>query len=75
MSYAPPPLGAELRLAESWELCSATTSTKEGSMAADVRRRGGVLLAHILQCGTHLGGVGGHPVHIGLPAIGHHGHP
>ena len=37
----PPPPGAQLRLAEPWELCSPTASTKEGSMAADVRRRGG----------------------------------
>ena len=42
MSYAPPPPpGAELRLAEPWELCSPTASTKNGSMAADVRRWGG----------------------------------
>ena len=56
----PPPPGAELPglappwsnlwLAEPWDLCSATASTKEGSMAADVRRwgGGGVLPAHIL---------------------------
>ena len=44
-------------------------------MAADVRRWGGALPAHILQCGTHPGGVGGHAVHIGLLAAGHHGHP
>ena len=57
----PPPPGADLRLAEPWELWCATASTKEGSMAADVRRwGGGVLPAHILQCSTHLGGVGGH---------------
>ena len=37
----PPPLGAELRLAEPWELCSTTASAKEGSMAADVRQWGG----------------------------------
>ena len=43
-------------------------------MAADVRRWGGLLPAHILQCGTHLGGVGGHGVHIRLLASGHHGH-
>ena len=36
----PPPPGAELRLAEPWELYSATASTKKGSMAADVRRWG-----------------------------------
>ena len=42
------------------------------------RRReavGGVLPAHILQCGTHPGGVGGHAVHFGLLATGHDGHP
>ena len=44
-------------------------------MAADVRRCGGVLPAHLLQCGTHSGGVGGHTVPIGLLATGHHGHP
>ena len=76
MSYAPPPPpGAELRLAKPWELCSPTASTKEGSMAADVRRWGGVPPTHCLQCGTKLGGVGGHAAHIGLLATGHHGHP
>ena len=44
-------------------------------MAADVRRLGGVLPAHFLHCGSHLGGVGGHTVHIYLLATGHHGHP
>ena len=46
-------------------------------MAADVRRGGGggVLPEHDLKCSTHLGGVGGHAVHIGLLATGHHGHP
>ena len=45
-------------------------------MGADVRRSGGgVLPVHFLQCGTHHGGVGGHAVHIGLLAAGHHGHP
>ena len=39
MSYAPPPPPeAQLRLAEPCELYSPTASTKEGSMAADVRR-------------------------------------
>ena len=46
--HPPPPPGAELRLAEPWELCSPTASTKEGSMGADVRRLGGVLRAHFL---------------------------
>ena len=45
-------------------------------MAANVRRGGGgVLPAHILQCGTHPGGVRGHAVHIGLLATRHHGYP
>ena len=36
---------------------------------------GGVLPAHVLHCGSHLGGVGGHAVHIDLLATRHHGHP
>ena len=36
---------------------------------------GGVLPAHFLHCGSHLGGAGGHAVHIDLLATGHHGHP
>ena len=45
-------------------------------MPTNVRRQeGGVLPAHILRCGTHPGGVGGHAVHIGLLATGHQGNP
>ena len=44
-------------------------------MAADVRRWGGVLPAHFLHCGSHLGGVGGHAIHIDLLATAQHGHP
>ena len=36
----PPPPGADLRPAEPWDLCP-TASTKEASIAADVRRGGG----------------------------------
>ena len=36
----PPPLGAELRAAEPWELCS-TPSTKPASISTAMRRWGG----------------------------------
>ena len=38
--FAPPPPEAELRPADPWEVCS-TASTKEASIAAAVRQRGG----------------------------------
>ena len=60
----PPPARAELWPAEPWELCS-TASTKEASIAADVRRwGGGVLPAHVLVGGTDFGHVGRHGVHL-----------
>ena len=48
---------------------------KEGVHGRRREAVGGVLPVHILQCGTHPGGVGGHTVHIGLLATCHHGHP
>ena len=38
-AYPPPPLGADLRPSEPWELCS-TASTKLASIASAVRRWG-----------------------------------
>ena len=59
-----PPPGAQLRPAEPWELCS-TASTKEGSIAADLRRwGGGVLPAHILVGCSDLGRVRRHGRHL-----------
>ena len=56
----PPPPGAELRLAEPWELldCSTTASTKEGSMAADVRRWGGYCRRTSSSAALTLGALG-----------------
>ena len=74
MSYTPPPwsrapasgaLGALLR-----------HRLHKGGVHGRTREAVGVLLpAHFLQCGSHLGGVGGHAVHIDLLATSHHGHP
>ena len=69
------PPGEELRLAEPWELCPPRRLHEGGVHGRRREAVGGVRPAHFLQCGTHLRGVGGHVVHIGLLANGHHGHP